>query len=497
MLFCHKKSRLHFTMTSSFFFFDYETFGINPAFDRPSQFAGIRTDLEFNAIAEPINLYCKPQFAYLPAPEAVLITGITPQICQQKGLIERDFAKKIHQELSEPNTCSLGYNSIRFDEEFNRFLFYRNFYDPYEYSYKNGNSRWDLIDLTRACYALRPEGIEWPKDQNGAPSFKLEALSQANQLNHENAHDALSDVYATIELAKLIKSKQPRLFNYFYELRTKNKVKELIDKTGFTPLVHVSAKLGAYRSNLTLVVILTTLPHQQNAVIAVDLMGDIQSLIELSCEQIRQKLYTKSADLAENESRIPVKLIHINKAPILAPLNTLRPQDIERLNLNVEACLTKLEHIKTHFAEITSKLLDVFDPNLAQTDEVLALRQEAIKKDVFAENQLYTTFLSYQDKQLGERIRKTPLDALEFLTLETEDPRIAPLFLLYKIQNCPHYLSLEEQQKWQSIIQQKLTQEVISDYVQHLQALMIQYESDSEKLKLLQQLWRYCQELFN
>lgn len=481
-------------MQPTFFFFDYETFGIHPAFDRPSQFAGIRTDMDFNIIADPVNIYCKPLIGYLPDPKAVLITGITPQICLQKGIIELEFAKQIHQELSAPNTCSLGYNSIRFDEEFNRYLFYRNFYDPYDYTYKNGNSRWDLIDLVRACYALRPENIIWPQDENGLPIFKLEALTKANQLIHEQAHDALSDVYATIEIAKLIKNKQPRFFDYFYNLRQKNNVKNLIETTRLAPLVHVSSMFGSYRSNLSLVVILASLPHQQNAFISIDLTGDVKNLLMLTSDEIRQKLYTKNVDLSETETRIPVKLIHINKAPIIAPLTTLRQNDIERLNLNIDACLSNLDLIKNSFAEITSRLLDVFDPNLAQTEASLKSKQKEIELDFFAENQLYSQFMSAQDKLLCEKIQQTPLNALEFLDLETEDKRFAPLFLLYKIQNCPQFLTDEERKKWHECMQNRLSESNIKNYIDELQILLKQYAADPEKTKLLQQLWHYCQQ---
>ena len=182
----------------SFFIYDYESFGINPASDRPAQFAGIRTDANFNIIGEPIMLYCKQTNDYLPATEAVMVTGITPQECNEKGIPEPEFAAKILAEFSQPNTCVMGYNNIRYDDEMTRYTFYRNFIDPYEYSWKNGNSRWDLLDVVRACYALRPEGINWAYDDDGMPSFRLEKLTKANGIEHENAHDAMADVYCHV-----------------------------------------------------------------------------------------------------------------------------------------------------------------------------------------------------------------------------------------------------------------------------------------------------------
>ena len=187
---------------ATFFWFDYETWGVNPAKDRPCQFAGVRTDMDFNIIGKPLVIYCQPPADYLPSPEAALITRITPQKALKDGLTEPEFIERIHNELSTPNTTSLGYNSIRFDDEVTRYTLYRNFFDPYAWSWQNGNSRWDLLDVMRTCYALRPEGIEWPVNEEGVPSFKLEKLSVANGIEHENAHDAMADVIATIELAK-------------------------------------------------------------------------------------------------------------------------------------------------------------------------------------------------------------------------------------------------------------------------------------------------------
>ncbi|MGS0729095.1 exodeoxyribonuclease I, partial [Shewanella sp. 0m-11] len=221
------------------FWHDYETFGANPAKDRPSQFAGVRTDMDLNIIGEPETFYCKVANDYLPSPEAILITGITPQLANLKGMPEAEFMDKINGLFSQPKTCVVGYNSLRFDDEVSRYGFYRNFIDPYAREWQNGNSRWDIIDLVRACYAFRPEGINWPEKEDGSPSFKLEQLTVANGLSHEKAHDAMSDVYATIDMAKLIKSVQPKLFDYYFSLRQKQAVSKLIDVLEMKPLVHV------------------------------------------------------------------------------------------------------------------------------------------------------------------------------------------------------------------------------------------------------------------
>lgn len=247
----------------TFYVHDYETFGQRPALDRPAQFAGVRTDLDFNLVEEPLVIYCKPADDYLPQPEAVMITGITPQHALANGVNEAEFSRQIHQAFSVPGTCILGYNNIRFDDEVSRNIFYRNFYDPYAYSWQGGNSRWDLLDVMRACYALRPEGIVWPENDDGLPSFKLEHLTKANGVEHLQAHDAMSDVYATIAMAKLVKQAQPRLFDYLYQHRSKHKINALIDIAEMTPLVHVSGMFGAARGNTSWVAPLAWHPENK------------------------------------------------------------------------------------------------------------------------------------------------------------------------------------------------------------------------------------------
>ena len=44
---------------NSLYWFDYETFGTHPAWDRPCQFAGIRTDMELNEIGDPLEILCR------------------------------------------------------------------------------------------------------------------------------------------------------------------------------------------------------------------------------------------------------------------------------------------------------------------------------------------------------------------------------------------------------------------------------------------------------
>ncbi|SUB24448.1 exodeoxyribonuclease I [Avibacterium avium] len=462
----------------SFFVYDYESFGVNPATDRPTQFAGIRTDKDFNIIGEPVMFYCKQTNDYLPSPTAVMVTGITPQQCNEQGLPEPEFAARILQEFSQPNTCVMGFNNIRYDDEMTRYTFYRNFIDPYEYSWKNGNSRWDLLDLVRACYALRPDGINWVYDDDGMPSFRLENLTKANGIEHSNAHDAMADVYATIEMAKLIKEKQPRLFQFFFEHRDKKSLEAMINTAEMTPLVHVSGMLGNYRGNTTWIAPLAWHPTNKNAVIVCDLDSNIDDLLNKSAEKLRQNLYTKKAELEEQGILpVPLKLVHINKCPILAPAKTLLPENAQRLGIDRQRCLANLAKLRADL-NIREKVLQIF------TDERVFEPSDNV------ETELYSGFFSPNDKNNMAILRDLSPEKLAEHNLTFQDKRIDALLFHYRARHFYKTLTRAEQLRWDKYSRRKLEQSAVQ-FEQELQALVEEYQNNPEKLALLQQVYEY------
>ncbi|QGM80468.1 exodeoxyribonuclease I [Otariodibacter oris] len=467
----------------TFFIYDYESFGINPASDRPAQFAGIRTDSDFNIVGEPVMFYCKQTPDYLPSPEAVMVTGITPQLCNKEGISEPEFAARIHAEFSQPNTCIMGYNSIRYDDEMTRYTFFRNFFDPYEYSYKNGNSRWDLLNVVRACYALRPEGIEWAFDDEGMPSFKLENLTKANGIAHENAHDAMADVYATIAMAKLIKEKQPKLFNFFFENRGKKELEAMIDTGEMTPLVHVSGMLGNYRGNTTWIAPLAWHPENKNAVIVCDLAGNMDDLLTESAEVLKERLYTKKEELEQNGlSSVPLKLVHINKCPILAPAKTLLPQTAERLGIDRELCLANLKKLKTQKSVIREKVTEIFSDTRTFTESPNV------------ETTLYSGFFSPADKNNMAILRTLEPQELANHGLKFADPRVEKLLFNYRARHYPETLSRSEQVRWQKYCYQQIDDKAES-FTQSMDKLFQEFHDNEEKRALLEELTIYAETL--
>ena len=427
---------------TSIFWYDYETTGINPRCDRPLQVAGLRTDFDLNVIDEPVNLYCRPADDILPHPAACAITGITPGQLTEHGLSEADFMTRVHAELAAPGTCGAGYNTLRFDDEMTRYSLYRNFFDPYAREWQGGNSRWDLIDVVRAAYALRPDGLAWPTDEEGRVTLRLERLTEANGIDHGNAHEALSDVRATIALARLIREKQPKLYDWLFHLRSKQKVMDQIRL--LQPMVHISGRFSAARSYVGVVLPLAWHPRNKNALIVCDLHLDPQGLFDLDAETLRQRLYTRREDLAEGELPVPLKLIHINKCPVVAPMSVLRPDDQQRLGLDM--------------ALYQARALRLNDARQVWQDKIQAIyAREDFTQSQDPEQQLYDGFIGDRDRRLCEQVRAADPAQLAQGHWPFDDERLPELLFRYRARNFFDTLSFEEQERWRIFCQQRLS----------------------------------------
>jgi len=425
----------------TFLWHDYETFGANPRRDWPAQWAAIRTDAGLNEIGAPLTLYCQPPLDRLPEPEACLITGITPQQCAAQGLAEHEFAARVHAALAAPGTIGVGYNSIRFDDEVTRFLLWRNLIDPYGREWQNDCGRWDLLDVMRCAHALRPDGIQWPQGDDGAVSFKLERLSAANGLLHDSAHDALSDVRATIALARLLRGQQPRLFDFCLALRKKDRVAHELGLPAtlreVRPFLHVSGRFGAARGCIAVMAPLAMHPGNRNELLAWDLSFDPAELADLKADAVRARLFSAAAALPEGVARLPIKGVHLNKSPIvIGNLKTMRPELAERWGIDFGLAARHLERLRAL-------------PDLSHLwQQVYARPQAAADLTPDVDEDLYGGFLSDADRRRLTHLRT--LDAGELALARTgfDDPRLPELLLRYRARNYPETLNAQDAAHW-------------------------------------------------
>ena len=474
-------------MAASFFFYDLETSGFNPREARVMQFAGQRTDMDLNPIGEEVNVLIKLTPDVLPDPDAVLITGITPQQTLQDGLTEAEFLKFFYDEVVKPDTIFLGFNSVRFDDEFMRYLHYRNFYDAYEWQWQNGCSRWDLLDVVRMTRALRPEGIQWPFAPDGKPANRLEYLTKVNKLDHYKAHDAMSDVHATIAVAKLIKDKQPELFGYLLDCRKKDVNKALVLKG--QPFVYTSGKYPSDSLHTSAAVLLLT-HKQQDAALVYDLRHDPTKYFDMSVEELADAWrWKKDSD----EPRLPVKTLKYNRCPAVAPLGVIKDKATqERIKLSLETVQKYWDILKSHQTEFARKVheaLDLLDAEREQAQTVL------LDNELTVDSRLYDNFFDKYDKNLMQVVRAAEPAELGSLDLKFRDDRLASLLPLYKARNYPAVLSSEERAAWDKFVQKRLFagdgNSRVATYFKRLSELSEQKGTTEAQRYILQELQLY------
>lgn len=462
-------------MAQTFFFYDLETSGLSARTDRVMQFAGQRTDAEFRPLGEPYNILVKLNDDTLPSPDAIMVTKISPQQTLQDGITEAEFSKLLMEEVFVDDTVVIGFNNIRFDDEFIRHLFWRNFRDPYEWTWRDGRSRWDILDVVRMTRALRPEGIIWPVDNEGNPTNRLELLTKENGISHENAHDALADVWALIEVTKLIKTAQPQLYGYLLTMRDKNEIKKLVNLDTKQPFVYTSGRYEQEHQKTTVAFPLTS--GKNGNVVVYDLRYDPTPFIELSTDKLAKKLFATYQERKEpGFVALPVKELQYNRAPAVAPLGVLEKEDgWTRMHLTPEL-------IEQH------KTLLLKAPHFAENIRSLYERTREFARAEDPEAQLYDGFVQDNDKMRIEAVRNADERTLADFNPEFNDERLAPLLLHYKARNFPRTLSEEESVAWEAWRGEHIKAQ-IPTFLAALRRLST--TSDDSKAFLLQelQLW--------
>ncbi len=472
-------------MNQSFFFYDLETSGINPREQRIMQFAGQRTNLELQPIGEPVNVLISLGDDVLPDPDAILVTGITPQSTKQDGITEVEFLRVFYEQVAMPGTIFVGYNTVRFDDEFMRYLNYRNFYDPYEWHWQDGKSRWDLLDVVRMTRALRPEGIKWPFTSDGKPTNRLELLTELNGLEHQNAHDALSDVDATIALAELIRNHQPKLFDYLLKMRNKSEVEKLVKSS--KPFVYASGKYSNETEKTAVTVYLCDNP--KTGALVYDLRFSPADWFDKTPEQLAEAWKWKQDS---SEPRLPIKTLQYNRCPAVAPLTVLDDESKKRLKIDdqiIFANLAKL-HDNLKFADKVLKALAI----LNDQQQTAWLSDENI-----VDAQLYDGFINNADKPKMQVVRASDGKDLTDFEPKFNDTRLNTLLPLYIARNYPSQMTDKDHESWEKFRKSKFyaggESSRASKFYKRLAELAGQTGLTKEKQFLIEELQLYAESI--
>jgi exodeoxyribonuclease-1 len=462
-------------MTQTFFFYDLETSGLSGMHDRIMQFAGQRTDMNLNPIGEPVNVLVKLNDDTLPSPDALLVTGITPQQTVSEGYTEAEFAQMLLDDVFTEDTITVGFNNIRFDDEFIRHLMWRNFRDPYEWSWRDGRSRWDMLDVVRITRALRPDGIKWPV-VDGKATNRLELITKENGIDHFKAHDAMSDVEALIAETRLVKEKQPQLYDYLLKMRDKNEVKKLVNLDNKQPFVYTSGRHDAEYHKTTVSFPLTA--GKNGSVVVYDLRIDPTPFINMDSKELAKKMYaTWEERQAEGFMKLPAKELQYNRSPAVAPIAVLEKEDgWQRIGLNMEM-------IEKHRKILLSA------PHFAENIRGLFENKPEYKKSSDSEAKLYDGFLNDADRLRVQTVANADEQTLSDMHPEFQDDRLAPLLLHYKARNFPRALSADETAVWENWRVGHL-QSQLPGYMKSIERLSRQELTDSQQFILQElQLW--------
>jgi len=473
-------------MAQNFFWYDLETSGISPREQRVMQFAGQRTDMDLKPIGAPVNILVRLGEDILPDPEAVLLTGITPQSTLQDGVTEVEFLKLFYEQVATRDTIFVGYNTIRFDDEFMRFMNYRNFYDAYEWQWRDGRSRWDLLDVVRMTRALRPEGIKWPMTDDGKPTNRLELITKLNGVSHEHAHDALADVIASIEVARLIRTKQPKLFDWLLKLRGKNDVKKFLDAN--QTFIYSSGRFANETEKTAVVRVLHT--DDAKGALVYDLRADPTEFKDLLPEELAERWrFTKDP---KAPTRLPVKTLKYNHCPALSPTGILSDESVqERLKVTpevVNANLAKLSALPELVANIV-KARDLLDDERGEQWSKAAPDADAA---------LYDGFIGENDKKLMAVVRAADPAELAGLRQDFHDQRLQELLPRYKARNFSDQLTDEERTEWETYRYHTLmdggAESKLAKFMHRLGQLA-ESEQVQEKRYLLEELQLYAESI--
>ncbi len=469
----------------TFYFYDLETSGVSPHKQRIIQFAGQRTNKDLEPIGDIDEHFIKLPEDIIPEPWAVLTHGITPQQSNQDGLTEAEFLAWFDEHVATENTIVVGYNNIRFDNEFMRYMLYRNFYDPYEWQWKDGRSTWDLMDVVRMTRALRPSGIEWPFTSKGVTTVKLEYITSVNNIEHGDAHKADADVWATIEVAKLIKNAQPKLFDYLLGMRDKKSVAKLVSDGA--PFVYTSGRYSGEFERTTIACSLGDHPEQAGSVLVYNLREDPKTLESLSAQQLSERIFVKKDS---GIPRLPVKKMALNKSPAVAPLGVLDKDSWQRLGLDKGVIEANLKALRS--TDLALRLKEAFSIKHKQSQAVFLSEPSTV------DAQLYEGFFNDRDKLSMAKVRSADANNLADLSLDFNDTRLGSLLPLYKARNFPRSLNPEEAQQWHSYLQSKFYQgstPAIEQFSTQLQKAAEAVASDSKKMALLEDLKLYVESI--
>lgn len=382
----------------SLVFYDTETTGTETYFDQILQFAAIKTDVDLNVI-DRFEIRCRILPHVVPAPGALRVTGVTPtQLINPSLPSHYEMVRAIRSKLlSWSPAMFLGWNTIDFDEDLIRQALYKTLHNPY-LTNRDGNSRSDVMRMAQACSLTAPFALTFPLGDGGKKIFKLDRFAPSNGFSHEQAHDAMGDVEATIFLAKLLMEKAPDVWSSFMRFSTKAAVVDYINEERVfcfsdfyfgNPFSYATTVLGQNKGN----------PAEWYIY---DLSIDPTSLLSLTDSKLKSRLAA---------SPKVVRKLKSNGVPMLLPFEDA-PDICKGRNLGFKALEQRADMLRTG-SEACERLVSAFE----------SLKIE-YPVSPHVEKQIYNGFIDQADEKLMNEFHEVEWSKRHAIVEKFQDTRL-------------------------------------------------------------------------
>jgi exodeoxyribonuclease-1 len=382
----------------TFVFYDTETTGTDTAFDQILQFGAIRTDDDLNE-TDRFEIRCRLLPHVVPAPMALKVTGIDLKVLMDPALPSHyEAIRQVYAKLSDWSpSVFVGFNSISFDENLLRQAFYQTL-QPIYLTNTSGNTRADMLRIAHAVAAYAPNAIAIPLEDSGKQVFKLDQLSPANGFDHENAHDAMGDVEATIHLAKLIRDRAPEVWGRMMQLSRKQDTANILKEE---EILCLTQYFGG-RAHNRYVTQCGADPTYDASRAVFDLNQDPEPYLDMTIEELVHEM---------NKSPAVIRAVRTNAQPILMPY-TEAPGALREVSLPIEGLGERARMIATN-ADFRRRV-----------GEALANRYPEKDPSPHVEQQIYDGFASSGDQVLMHRFHDVPWEDRLGVAMEMADLRM-------------------------------------------------------------------------
>ena len=382
----------------SYVFYDTETTGIDHDYDQILQIAAVRTDEELNEL-DRIELRCRLLPHVVPSPKAMLVTGVKSSQLHAPNLPSHyEMMRKLHEKLTSWSpSLFIGWNTIDFDERLLRQAFYKTLHDPYQ-TVRNGNNRTDALRIAQACSIFGPHALKYPVNKKGAKVFRLDQLAPLNGFAHDNAHDAMGDVKATVFICRMMKEAAPDVWSSFMRFSTKAAVLDYVSEE--TAFCFTDFYFG--RPSSTIVCSFGSDLAEAGGVFTFDLSHDPDQVESFTNDQL---------DSFVTRSPKPVKRLKLNGAPMIAPLYEA-PESTKNLHLSESTLLMRAERLREH-TDLQKRI-------------VMALRrtQEIGVESPHLEKQIFKGFPDVEDQERMKTFHSVAWEDRSVIVEKFADPRL-------------------------------------------------------------------------